>query len=89
MLWNSLGCKLSSSELSWMIFGTWLNYNYCLNFYRCFGGEILEGYGMTETSCIISAMDVGDKSIGHVGSPIASCGKLLYFNFKDTINSLG
>ncbi|CAL5036206.1 unnamed protein product [Urochloa decumbens] len=39
----------------------------------CFGGEVLEGYGMTETSCIISAMDVGDRSIGHVGSPIASC----------------
>ena len=45
-------------------------------FFRCFGGEVLEGYGMTETSCIISAMDIGDKSIGHVGSPISSCGKL-------------
>jgi len=43
---------------------------------------------MTETSCIISAMDVGDRSIGHVGSPIASCGKLC-FNFKDIINLLG
>nr|CAB3459344.1 unnamed protein product [Digitaria exilis] len=39
----------------------------------CFGGEVIEGYGMTETSCIISAMDIGDKSIGHVGSPIPSC----------------
>ncbi|RLM69582.1 long chain acyl-CoA synthetase 6, peroxisomal-like isoform X1 [Panicum miliaceum] len=39
----------------------------------CFGGEVIEGYGMTETSCIISAMDIGDKSIGHVGSPISSC----------------
>ncbi|KQJ89589.1 long chain acyl-CoA synthetase 6, peroxisomal [Brachypodium distachyon] len=39
----------------------------------CFGGEILEGYGMTETSCVISTMDVGDKSIGHVGSPNPAC----------------
>uniref|UniRef100_A0A0E0BNV3 Long-chain-fatty-acid--CoA ligase n=1 Tax=Oryza glumipatula TaxID=40148 RepID=A0A0E0BNV3_9ORYZ len=27
----------------------------------CFGGEVLEGYGMTETSCIISAMNIGDS----------------------------
>ncbi|KAK3118377.1 hypothetical protein QOZ80_9BG0698200 [Eleusine coracana subsp. coracana] len=39
----------------------------------CFGGEILEGYGMTETSCVISTMDIGDRSIGHVGSPNPSC----------------
>ncbi|XP_062201845.1 long chain acyl-CoA synthetase 6, peroxisomal-like isoform X2 [Phragmites australis] len=39
----------------------------------CFGGEILEGYGMTETSCVISTMDIGDKLIGHVGSPNPSC----------------
>ncbi|KAK8450215.1 hypothetical protein SEVIR_7G332200v4 [Setaria viridis] len=39
----------------------------------CFGGEVIEGYGMTETSCIVTAMDIGDKSIGHVGSPISSC----------------
>lgn len=45
-------------------------------FYRCFGGDILEGYGMTETSCVITLMDVGDISIGHVGSPNPACGKL-------------
>jgi hypothetical protein len=31
---------------------------------------------MTETSCVITTMDIGDKLIGHVGSPNPSCGKL-------------
>ncbi|TVU50842.1 hypothetical protein EJB05_02233, partial [Eragrostis curvula] len=45
-----------------------------LEFMRiCFGCEIVEGYGMTETSCVISTMDIGDMSIGHVGSPNPSC----------------
>ncbi|KAK8488581.1 hypothetical protein V6N11_037859 [Hibiscus sabdariffa] len=39
----------------------------------CFGCLIIEGYGMTETSCIITLMDVGDVSIGHVGSPCTGC----------------
>ncbi|KAK3139307.1 hypothetical protein QOZ80_5AG0381110 [Eleusine coracana subsp. coracana] len=39
----------------------------------CFSCEVLEGYGMTETSCVVSMMNVGDKLIGHVGSPNPSC----------------
>ncbi|KAF9605057.1 hypothetical protein IFM89_013727 [Coptis chinensis] len=35
---------------------------------------ILEGYGMTETSCVISSMDEADTLSGHVGSPIPACG---------------
>ncbi|KAJ4771909.1 Long-chain acyl-CoA synthetase 6 [Rhynchospora pubera] len=35
----------------------------------CFGCEILEGYGMTETSCCATTMDGGDMLSGHVGSP--------------------
>lgn len=31
---------------------------------------------MTETSCVISAMDSGDKLSGHVGSPSPACGEL-------------
>ncbi|KDP23513.1 hypothetical protein JCGZ_23346 [Jatropha curcas] len=39
----------------------------------CFGCQIIEGYGMTETSCVISAMDLGDNLSGHVGSPNPAC----------------
>ncbi|OMO99176.1 AMP-dependent synthetase/ligase [Corchorus olitorius] len=39
----------------------------------CFGCLVLEGYGMTETSCIITLMDEGDNLTGHVGSPNAAC----------------
>ncbi|CAK7327014.1 unnamed protein product [Dovyalis caffra] len=39
----------------------------------CFGGRITEGYGMTETTSPISAMDEGDNLNGHVGSPNPAC----------------
>lgn len=39
----------------------------------CFGGQIMEGYGMTESSCIISAMDETEKLSGHVGCPNPAC----------------
>uniref|UniRef100_A0A0E0MCF0 Long-chain-fatty-acid--CoA ligase n=1 Tax=Oryza punctata TaxID=4537 RepID=A0A0E0MCF0_ORYPU len=39
----------------------------------CFGGHIIEGYGMTETSCVITTMDYDDRLIGHVGPPNPSC----------------
>ncbi|XP_062177485.1 long chain acyl-CoA synthetase 6, peroxisomal-like [Alnus glutinosa] len=39
----------------------------------CFGGHVTEGYGMTETSCVISGIDEGDYLSGHVGSPNPSC----------------
>ncbi|EEF45375.1 long chain acyl-CoA synthetase 6, peroxisomal [Ricinus communis] len=39
----------------------------------CFGGRVSEGYGMTETSCVISAMEEGDNLTGHVGSPNPAC----------------
>ncbi|XP_020597606.1 long chain acyl-CoA synthetase 6, peroxisomal-like [Phalaenopsis equestris] len=39
----------------------------------CFGGQIVEGYGMTESSCTVSAMNDGDTLTGHVGSPNTSC----------------
>lgn len=43
---------------------------------RCFGCRVMEGYGMTETSCVISSMDEDDISTGHVGSPNPACGKI-------------
>ncbi|KAL1198038.1 Long chain acyl-CoA synthetase 7, peroxisomal [Cardamine amara subsp. amara] len=39
----------------------------------CFGCSVREGYGMTETSCVISSMDEGDTLSGHVGSPNPAC----------------
>ncbi|XVF63164.1 hypothetical protein PTKIN_Ptkin09bG0066500 [Pterospermum kingtungense] len=39
----------------------------------CFGCQLVEGYGMTETSCIISCMDAADMLSGHVGSPNPAC----------------
>ncbi|KAK6929991.1 AMP-dependent synthetase/ligase, partial [Dillenia turbinata] len=45
-----------------------------LDFLRvCFGCRVMEGYGMTETSCVISCMQEGDNLSGHVGSPNPSC----------------
>ncbi|KAF9673918.1 hypothetical protein SADUNF_Sadunf10G0073800 [Salix dunnii] len=45
-----------------------------LEFLRiCFGGRIIEGYGMTETTSPISSMDEGDNLNGHVGSPNPAC----------------
>ncbi|KAI8009749.1 Long chain acyl-CoA synthetase 7, peroxisomal [Camellia lanceoleosa] len=45
-----------------------------MNFLRvCFGCQVVEGYGMTETACVISAMDEGDNLSGHVGSPNPAC----------------
>lgn len=45
-----------------------------LEFLRiCFGGRIIEGYGMTETTSPISSMDEGDSLNGHVGSPSPAC----------------
>ncbi|KAL6513355.1 Long chain acyl-CoA synthetase 7 peroxisomal [Orobanche gracilis] len=39
----------------------------------CFGCQVIEGYGMTETSCVISSMEEGDFLTGHVGSPNPAC----------------
>nr|XP_024403129.1 long chain acyl-CoA synthetase 6, peroxisomal-like isoform X2 [Physcomitrium patens] len=45
-----------------------------LEFLRiCFGGFVSEGYGMTETSCLITGTQPGDYLYGHVGSPSPSC----------------
>jgi len=39
----------------------------------CFGAVVLEGYGMTESSCLITLTPPGDPMAGHVGAPIPSC----------------
>ncbi|KAL8188628.1 hypothetical protein R6Q57_029648 [Mikania cordata] len=45
-----------------------------MNFLKvCFGCPVMEGYGMTETSCVISFMNENDITSGHVGSPNPAC----------------
>ncbi|KAI8468294.1 MAG: hypothetical protein J3K34DRAFT_427744 [Monoraphidium minutum] len=39
----------------------------------CFCCTVLEGYGMTETSCTISLTRPDDPTIGHVGAPLPCC----------------
>lgn len=39
----------------------------------CFGCIVVEGYGMTEASCVISNMDETDILSGHVGAPNPAC----------------
>ncbi|WIA09659.1 hypothetical protein OEZ85_009046 [Tetradesmus obliquus] len=39
----------------------------------CFGCHVLEGYGMTETSCTITITRMDDPTIGHVGAPLSCC----------------
>ncbi|KAH9314265.1 hypothetical protein KI387_022892 [Taxus chinensis] len=39
----------------------------------CFGGRISEGYGMTETSCMVTLTEEGDNLSGHVGPPNPAC----------------
>ena len=47
-------------------------------FGRCFGCSVIEGYGMTETSCVITIMEDGDNLSGHVGSPNPACGEFFF-----------
>ncbi len=45
-----------------------------LEFLRiCFGGVVFEGYGMTESACVIAKTAASDFTTGHVGAPAPSC----------------
>ena len=39
----------------------------------CFGGIVFEGYGMTESACVISKTHALDFTCGHVGTPVKCC----------------
>ena len=43
----------------------------------CFGATVLEGYGMTETSCVITETQPGDAAAGPAGSPYLTAFGLL------------
>lgn len=45
-----------------------------LDFLRvAFGGVVFEGYGMTETACLIAKTEAADLTAGHCGPPAACC----------------
>ncbi|KAF3624971.1 Long chain acyl-CoA synthetase 6, peroxisomal [Capsicum annuum] len=52
----------------------------------CFGCQVIEGYGMTETSCVISTMDDTDNLTGHVGSPNPACEVVLIDETQGGVN---
>lgn len=39
----------------------------------CFVARVVEGYGMTETTCVISTQEEGDNEPGSVGAPNPAC----------------
>ncbi|KAL4422662.1 hypothetical protein ABPG75_008859 [Micractinium tetrahymenae] len=39
----------------------------------CFGATVVEGYGLTETSCLVAMTPPGDIMTGHVGPPSPAC----------------
>ncbi|KAF9618831.1 hypothetical protein IFM89_002699 [Coptis chinensis] len=76
LVFNKIRAKLGG-RVRYMISGSAPLSPDVMDFLRvCFGCSVLEGYGMTETSCVISSMDEADTLSGHVGSPIPACGLL-------------
>ncbi|KAL4591183.1 hypothetical protein LXL04_004134 [Taraxacum kok-saghyz] len=60
---------------------------------QCFGCPVVEGYGMTESSCVITCMNVNDVLSGHVGAPNAACGQFfpffnIVYNYNRTNNTI-
>jgi len=68
-------CFLFFFFLGGALLATYIFASNFITVYRCFGCQVLEGYGMTETSCVISSVDQGDNLSGHVGSPNPACGE--------------
>ena len=44
-----------------------------IEFLRICFGTLVEGYGMTESACVIAKTSVDDFTVGHVGPPAPSC----------------
>lgn len=74
MFWLEFSCKCKKLNFAFVCCSSssfQIVYLAC----RCFGGYVSEGYGMTETSCLVSGTRVGDNTSGHVGAPTPACGK--------------
>lgn len=73
LVFNKIQAKLGG-RVRFMVSGASPLSPQVLDFLRvCFGGRISEGYGMTETACLVSSIDEADNTSGHVGSPNPAC----------------
>ncbi|KAK6911543.1 AMP-binding enzyme, C-terminal domain [Dillenia turbinata] len=73
LVFNKIKAKLGG-RVRYMVSGASPLSPDVMDFLRvCFGCQVIEGYGMTETSCVISFMEEGDNLSGHVGSPNPAC----------------
>lgn len=73
--WYSSGTTTVANDRAFTAWAPWSNQELMWQRWRCesdhSGGA--QGYGMTETACVISMTTPGDHVIGHVGGPAACC----------------
>ncbi|PHT85991.1 Long chain acyl-CoA synthetase 6, peroxisomal [Capsicum annuum] len=73
LVFNKIKARLGG-RVRYMVSGASPLSPHVMDFLRvCFGCQVVEGYGMTESSCVITNMDLNDISSGHVGSPNPAC----------------
>ena len=72
LVFNGLKAKLGLDRVRMMVTGSAPIAPHVMDFLRAaFGVPVLEGYGQTESSCVITITSADDFSVGHVGAPAA------------------
>jgi len=73
LVFSKLKAKLGG-KVRYMSSGSAPISGHVIEFLRiCFGAIVFEGYGMTESACVISKTNARDFSTGHVGAPAPCC----------------